>query len=154
METPWNTTIEIAKNSDAQNLAGAMKFNAFSVQSAVAALDQGNLGVPAMGTVAFTLDFSADMHDDKNVTYDIVSTLLKMSLNPSKANIRKVRVTYWKDEKNHNPYHADDVLLTITFDGWISACTVASGGGANHTLSVTFMPRLDSVHFNKVELGN
>ncbi len=54
--------------------------------------------MPSMGTVAFTLDFSADMNDDKNVTFEVTSTLLDMALHPVQQNIRKVRVTYWKDE--------------------------------------------------------
>jgi hypothetical protein len=45
-------------------------------------------------------------------------------------------------------------MCQVSFEGWISNFTIVSGDGHNHTLALSFQPKLDEKQFVKFTLGN
>jgi hypothetical protein len=106
------------------------------------------VAMPSMGSMASTLEFSADIHDRAAVPFETVRKLFDLCNQPTKAKIVDIKVEFWTDENRL------DVILSLTFKGWISSWNVTSGGGTNHILSITLQPQLEANHFIDIKIGN
>lgn len=74
--------------------------------------------------------------------------LFELCNKASKDNIKDIKVEFWTDEKRQ------DVILSLSFKGWISSWNVTSGGGSNHILSITLQPALDKNQYVDIRIGN
>jgi hypothetical protein len=137
MATPSNTTISI----------DGTKLNAFSTHVSLASVVDGT-GMPSMGSLSCGMEFAADMHDTLNVPFASVKKFFDLANMPTQAKIKDIKIEFWKDES-----HAD-ALCTLSFKGWISSWTVASGGGGNHVLNISIHPALDAKNYHELQLGN
>jgi hypothetical protein len=137
MANPANTTISI----------DGIKLNAFSAHIGLSSMTDGT-GMPAMGSLNCAMQFSADMHDTVNVPFSAVKTFFDLANLPTTDKIKDVKLEFWTDESK------TDALCTLSFKGWISSWNIASGGGSNHTLSITLQPALDQKHYHDLQLGN
>ena len=102
----------------------------------------------SMGSMAATLEFSVDIHDQKAVPFTTVRHLYDLCHLPTKDKIKDVKIEFWTDE-NRN-----DVILSLSFRGWVSSWTVSSGGGSNHILSFTMQPELSKDQYVEMAIGN
>jgi hypothetical protein len=127
MSQPSNTTISI---DDA-------KFNAMAAHVSLATVHD-EMGMPMMGTTRCAIECMVDMHDNVNLPYSTLQKLFELSNGVTRDKVRSVKIEFWQDES-----HAD-ALCTYTFQGWISNFVTGSGGGGNHTLSLSIQPALDS----------
>lgn len=121
--------------------------NTFSTLAGISAVADGS-GMPAMGTMAPTLEFSADIHDQKAIPFATVRKLYELCNAPTKDKIKDVKIEFWTDESRV------DVILSLTFRGWISSWIVSSGGGSNHVLSFTLQPELSKTQYLDMKIGN
>jgi hypothetical protein len=137
MANPSNTTITV----------DGTKLNAFSTQVGLATVADST-GMPSMGSLTCSMDFSADMHDTTNVPFATVKKYFDLANIPTKDKIKDVKIEFWTDEKR------TDALCTLAFKGWISSWTISSGGGSNHVLSVSIQPALDQKNYHDLQLGN
>lgn len=137
MANPSNTTITI----------DGTKLNAFSTDIGLSAVADTH-GMPSMGSLTCSIDFSADMHDTVNVPFATVKKYFDLANIPTKDKIKDVKIEFWKDE------HRADALCTLSFKGWVSLWNVSSGGGSNHTLSISIQPALDQSNYHDLQLGN
>lgn len=133
--------------SNASVTIDGLVVNTFSTMAGISALADGN-GMPAMGTMASTMEFSSDIHDKKSMPFDTVKKLFDLCNQPTKEKIKDIKIEFWEDE-NRN-----DVILTLSFKGWISSWSVSSGGGKNHILSITLQPQLDKNQYIDIKVGN
>ena len=137
MANPANTTITI----------DGTKLNAFSTQVGLSTCVDSS-GMPSMGSLTCAIEFSADMHDTTNVPFGTVQKFFNLANLPTKDKIKQVKIEFWQDDATHN------ALCSLSFKGWISSWNVSSGGGANHTLSISIQPALDQQNYHDFSLGN
>ena len=137
MANPANTTITI----------DGTKLNAFSTHIGLTSMTDG-AGMPAMGSLNCAMEFSADMHDTVNVPFAAVKKFFDLANIPTRDKIKDVKIEFWTDDSR------TDALCTLAFKGWISSWTIASGGGSNHTLSLSVQPALDQKNYHDLQLGN
>lgn len=137
MPNPANTTITI----------DGTKLNAFSTHVGLTSSVDGN-GMPLMGSLGCTMQFSADMHDTVNVPFATVKKFFDLANIPTKDKIKDIKIEFWTDDSQA------DALCTLSFKGWISSWSVASGGGANHVLAISIQPALDQKNYHDLQLGN
>ena len=124
-----------------------VKINTFSTLAGISSVADGS-GMPMMGSMAPTLEFSADIHDQKAVPFASVRKLFDLCNLPTKDKIKDVKIEFWTDENR------TDVILSLTFRGWLSSWTVTSGGGSNHILSFSLQPELNQNHYADIKIGN
>jgi len=62
--------------------------------------------------------------------------------------IKQCKLTYWADD------HRQNALSTFSFQGWITQCTILSGGGSNHLLILKFQPLPGEKQFVNIQHGN
>lgn len=137
MANPANTTITV----------DGIKLNAFSTNVGLSSCVDST-GMPSMGSLSCAMEFSADMHDTVNVPFSTVKKYFDLANIPTRDKIKDVKIEFWTDETRA------DALCTLAFKGWISAWHVSSGGGANHTLSISIQPALDQKNYHDLQLGN
>ncbi len=123
------------------------KFNALSAHVGLAT-DHDHTGMPQMGTLRCAIDCTVDMHDNVNLPYGTLQKLFQLANVVTRDKIVDVKVEFWADESQA------DALCTYSFKGWISSWNTSSGAGANHTLSLSLQPALDSKNFVDLKLGN
>ena len=120
MANPSNTTVTIDD----------VKLNAFSMDIGLSTVADPT-GMPSMGSLTCSIDFSADMHDTVNVPFTTVKKHFDLANIPTKNKIKNIKIEFWKNE------HRTDALCTLAFKGWVSALNISSGGGSNHVLSIS-----------------
>lgn len=86
------------------------------------------------------------MHDDANLPFATVQKLFQLANIVTRDKIKDIKIEYWKDDGKK------DVLSTFSFKGWISHFNVSSG--ANHILTISLQPALDSKNFVDLKHGN
>ena len=121
--------------------------NTFSTLAGISSVVDST-GMPAMGTMATTLEFSADIHDQKAIPFTTVRQLYELCHLPTQNKIKDVKIEFWTDENRL------DVILSLTFRGWVSSWNISSGGGSNHILSFTLQPELGKNQFVDMKIGN
>ena len=121
--------------------------NTFSTLAGISSVVDGS-GLPQMGSMAPTLEFSADIHDQRAIPFATVRKLFDLCNLPTRDKIKDVKVEFWTDENR------TDVILSLTFRGWVSSWTVTSGGGTNHILSFSLQPELNQNHYADIKIGN
>lgn len=121
--------------------------NTFSTLAGISSVADGT-GMPSMGAMGATLEFSADIHDQKAIPFTTVRQLYELCHLPTKDKIKDVKIEFWTDENR------TDVILSLTFRGWLSSWNVSSGGGSNHILSFTLQPELDQNQYFDIKIGN
>ncbi len=137
MARPSNATISVDGNS----------FNALSTHFSVSSQHSFD-GMPQMGTLMSTIDFTVDMHDTENLPYGTLQKLFALASNVTRDAIKDIKISFWTDESQQ------DAICTYTFRGWISNFTNTSGGGSNHTLHLSLQPALDPKQFVNISMGN
>jgi len=137
MPQPSNTTITIDGN----------KFNALAAHVSLATVHD-DTGMPMIGSTRCAIECTADMHDTVNLTYSTLQALYDLANGVTREKIKTIKIEFWQDENQA------DALCTYTFQGWISNFTTGSGGGGNHTLSLSIQPALDGKNFINVAMGN
>jgi len=101
-----------------------------------------------MGTTKTSIEVSADIHDDANVSFSVLKNLFELSHTMTRDKIKDIKLEFWKDESQN------DAVCTYSFRGWISKFSIVSGEGSNHTLALSFQPALDSKQFATFNVGN
>lgn len=137
MPQPSNSTVIIDN----------IRFNALTLQFGVST-HHDHTGMPQMGTTYTVIDCTVDMHDTGNLPYANLQRLFELSHTVTRDKIKPVRLQFWQDENQ------TDAVCTYAFDGWISSYMTGSGGGGNHTLSLTIQPALDQKSFINITMGN
>ena len=125
----------------------ALKVDAFSTLSGISAVSDGT-GMPLMGSMASTFEFSIDVHNQDVIPFTTVKTLFELCNQPTKDKIKDIKIEYWKNDEH------DGAIISLAFKGWISSWTISSGGGSNHILSITLQPQLDKSQYLNVQIGN
>ena len=103
---------------------------------------------PKMRTMATTMDFTIDVHDQKSIPFSTVKKLYDLCMLPTTDNIKQIDIHFWTDENR------TDVICQLSFQGWISSWVITSGGGSNHVLSITGQPQLKGNQFIQVDVKN
>ncbi len=137
MPQPSNTTVTV----------DGTKFNALAAHVALSTVHD-DTGMPMMGTTRCAIECTVDMHDSDNLPYGTLQKLFDLSNGVTRDKVKAIKIEFWKDESQA------DALCTYTFQGWISHFVTGSGGGGNHTLSLSIQPALDSKSFINVTMGN
>ena len=137
MAQPANTTITI----------DGTKLNAFSTQVGISTVADAT-GMPAMGSVVASMEFSADMHDTLNVPFASVKKFFDLANLATRDKIKDIKIAFWTDDSR------TDALCTLSFKGWLSSWHISGGGGSNHILSVSIQPALDQKNYHDLQLGN
>lgn len=137
MASPANTTITI----------DGTKLNAFSTQVGISTVADG-AGMPAMGSVVASMEFSADMHDTVNVPFTAVKKFFDLTNLATRDKIKDIKIEFWTDDS------LTDALCTLSFKGWLSSWHINGGGGSNHILSISIQPALDQKNYHDLQLGN
>ena len=133
----YNTTVTI----------DGSEFCAYTGQVGFAALSDSS-GLPNMGTLGCTMEFSADMHDTTALRFEVVRKLFQMSTSVSGDKVKPIKIEFWADD-NH-----DDSLCSLSFNGWISSWTVSTGGDTNRVLSITIQPMVEKNNYYNITIGN
>jgi hypothetical protein len=107
-------------------------------------------GMPMMGSLGCTMQFSADMHDTVNVPFATVKKFFDLANVATRDKVKDIKVEFWTDESRA------DALCTMAFKGWIRSWNVSSGGGddSNHVLAISIQPAMDQKNFQSLQLGN
>lgn len=137
MSSPANTTITV----------DGTKLNAFATHVGLSSVVDTS-GMPAMGSLSCAMEFSADLHDTTNVPFTTVKKYFELANIPTRDKVKDVKIEFWTDENRQ------DAICTLSFKGWISSWNVSSGGGSNHTLSISIQPALDQKNYHDLQLGN
>ncbi len=123
------------------------RFNTLSTKFGMTTVHD-DFGIPMMGSQRITIDVTVDMHDTDNMRFDVLSTLFDLANIVTRDKIKQIQIAYWKDDLQ------DDALCVFRFEGWISNFMTLSGGGSNHTLLLSFQPKLAGSSFHDIQLGN
>jgi hypothetical protein len=107
-------------------------------------------GMPMMGSFNSSIEVIVDLHDNKNMPFSVVKKLFELSKVVTKDKIKDVKIEFWQDENRQ------DVLCSYAFKGWISHWHNGSGGGngANHILSISVQPAIDTKNYNDLRISN
>jgi len=122
------------------------RFNALSVHFGVSAAH--SVGMPAMGSLVYSIEVSVDMHDTRNMPFVTLQKLYKLASTVTKDSIKPIKIEFWSDDSQ------TDAICTYSFNGWISHFGNSSGSGANHTLTLSLQPTLDEKQFVNMTMGN
>ncbi|WP_158823703.1 hypothetical protein [Granulicella sp. S156] len=125
-----------------------MTVNVFSSTAGITSVQDGTSGMPVMGSMVPTLEFSADIHDQHAVPFATVKQLYELCYLPTKDKIKNIKIEFWTDE-NRN-----EAILSLSFKGWVSSWIVTSGGGGNHVLSISVQPTLSNNQYTEMTIGN
>lgn len=79
--------------SNASVTIGDLVVNTFSTLAGISAITDGS-GIPVMGSKACTLEFSADIHDQRAVPFETVRKLFELCNKASKDNIKDIKVEF------------------------------------------------------------
>ena len=137
MASPANTTVTIDGNS----------FNALSTHMGFSTIHDDQ-GMPMMASQVCSISVTVDIHDQQNMPFATLQAIFALSNQLTKDKIRAMKIEYWTDENKQ------DAICVYQFSGWISSFYTISGSGANHILSLTLQPALDSKQFIDVKLSN
>lgn len=121
------------------------KFGAIGARFDVTTRHDGT-GLPLIGSQAFGIEVTVDMHDDENLPFDTMRKLFQLSNQITRDKIKDIKIEFWKDERQQ------DALSVFSFKGWISRFSVTSGH--NHTLTLHLQPALDAKQFVDLQHGN
>ena len=121
--------------------------NTFATTAGFSSLADGN-GMPQMGSMGTTMEFTIDVHDQKAIPFSTVKKLYELCMLPTKDKIKPIDIHFWTDENR------EDVICQLSFNGWISSWVMSSGGGSNHVLSITVQPELKSNRYIQVDMKN
>jgi hypothetical protein len=124
-----------------------VKLYAYTSVAGISALADGS-GMPSMGTMSSTFEFSADVHNKEFVPFATVKKLFDLCNQPTQDKIKDIKMEFWSDDRH------DDVIITISFKGWISSWSISGGGSRNHLLSVSIQPQLGQNQYLDIRLGN
>ncbi len=105
-------------------------------------------GMPMMGSSRLAIECVADMHDEGNLPFSTLSALFQLANVVTRDKIKNIKIEFWRDDSKQ------DVVCTYTFTGWISNYVTGSGGGGNHTLSLSLQPSLDAKQYSDIQIGN
>lgn len=134
-------------HSGATITIGDLKLPVFSTLAGISSVLDGN-GMPAMGTMASTLEFSLDITDKTHAPFDSIKQLFDLCNQPTKDKVKDMKIEFWRDETKQ------DSILSLSFKGWVSSWTVSGGQDNNAILSITLQPRLESNQYIDIRLGN
>jgi hypothetical protein len=123
------------------------KFNAISTHVGITTRHD-QTGLPMMGSLQCSIQFVVNMHDDQNMPFSLLNKLFGLANIVTTDKIKDIKIEYWKDESQQ------DALCTYSFKGWLSHFSTNSGEGANHLLSMTVQPALDTKNFIDLKMGN
>lgn len=137
MAQPSVTTVTIDGN----------KFNAASASFSLATASD-NAGMPQMGSLSCGIDVVVDIHDNQNMPFNTLKSLFELANVVTRDKVKDVKLEFWQDEKRQ------DVICSYAFKGWISHWQTGSGGGGNHTLSMSIQPAIDSKNFSEMKISN
>lgn len=137
MASPANTTVTIDGNS----------FNALSTHVGFNTIHDDQ-GMPLMGAQACTISVTVDIHDQENMPFGTLNALFGLANQLTREKVRDMKIEYWTDENKQ------DAICVYQFRGWISSFYTISGSGANHILSLTLQPALDSKQYVDVKMSN
>ncbi|QEE27821.1 hypothetical protein FTW19_07315 [Terriglobus albidus] len=137
MAKPSVTTVTIDGN----------KFNAFAVNVALSTVSEV-AGMPMMGSLSCNIQVSVDMHDNTNMPFSTLKTLFDLANVVTREKIKDIKVEFWQDDSQQ------DALCTYAFKGWISHWNTGSGDGANHTLTMSLQPTLDTKNYVDLRMSN
>ncbi|WP_419805886.1 hypothetical protein [Terriglobus sp.] len=126
---------------------GENKFNAVSTQVGATTLHD-HAGMPQMGTVAFSISITADMHDNANLPFSVLQNLFSLANVVTRDKVKDVKIEFWADET------MQDALCVYSFRGWISSFFTLTNENSNHLVSLTLQPVLDAQQFAKVTMSN
>lgn len=121
--------------------------NTFAATAGFSTMMDG-VGMPQMGSLATTMDFTIDIHDQVSIPFTTVKKLYDLCMLPTQDKVKQIDVHFWTDEKR------TDVICQLSFQGWISSWVISSGSGGNHVLAITVQPQLKSGQFIHVDLKN
>ncbi|MGD0941603.1 MAG: hypothetical protein ABR905_18045 [Terracidiphilus sp.] len=138
MAQPCNTTVTVDGN----------KFDAHTAHVGISTVHD-HTGMPQVGGPHYTIDCSVDLHDTVNIPYTTLSRLYDLANIVNRDKIVPIKVEFWTDETQ------DDAICTYSFDGWISEFhTIGGASGENHSLQMTFIPKLDERQYVSMKMGN
>jgi hypothetical protein len=126
---------------------GDDKFNALAVQMGITTLHDHH-GMPQMGSMAFSISVTVDMHDTENMKFTTINNLFNLANGVTHDKIKDIKIEYWQDEQKV------DALCVYSFSGWISSFFTISGEHSNHMISMTLQPELNDKQFAKIALSN
>ncbi len=122
-------------------------FNALSVHVSVSTI-HGSVGMPSMGALACSMEVTVDMHDTENMPYATLQKLFNLASTVTRDSIKDIKIQFWTDDSQQN------AICTYSYRGWIAHYSTSSGGGSNHTLSLSLQPELDAKQFVNITMGN
>ena len=126
---------------------GEFKFNALSAQ--VGAMTMHDLqGMPQIGSSAFTISLTADMHDNGALPFLTLQGLFDLSHKLTKDKVKDIKIEFWTDERKM------DAICVYSFRGWVSSFFTISSPDTNHLLSTSIQPALEPNHFVKISMSN
>lgn len=137
MANPSNCTVTI----------DGTKLNAFSANVGLSS-GADESGMPLMGSLGCSAQFSADMHDTVNVPYSTVKKFFDLANVATRDKIKDIKIEFWTDESKQ------DALCVLSFKGWIRSWNVSTGTDANHVLAVTLEPAMNQKNFQNLQLSN
>jgi len=123
------------------------KFDALSA-SVSFATQSDRAGLPIMGSFHASIDFIIDLHDNKNLPFSTLKKLFELAKVVTKDKVKDIKIEFWQDENRQ------DVLCSYAFKGWISHWNTGSGGGGNHTLTLSVQPAIDTSNYNDLRISN
>jgi hypothetical protein len=143
-----NTKIQI---SNPQEEEDSLTLYAFSSTAGISSIADGT-GMPQMGQNATSFHFTVDACDTDMTPFAVVQQLFNLCFLPDSTKFRTFKMTFWGDD---NPSLENRlVILTLTFEGWVSSWNLSSGGGIAHALAFTLEPKLLGSQAMKITLGN
>ena len=123
------------------------KFNAFSVNVSLSTASE-MAGMPMMGSLNSNIQVSVDMHDNTNLPFGTLKALFDLVNIVTRDKIKDIKIEFWQDDSQN------DALCTYSFKGWISHWNTGSGGGGNHTLTMSLQPSLDTKNYLDLKMSN
>jgi hypothetical protein len=125
--------------------------NKFSATSASLSLATASdlAGMPQMGSLSCGINVVVDIHDNQNMPFGTLKKLFELANVVTKDKIKDIKIEFWQDDSRQ------DVICSYAFKGWISHWHTGSGGaGANHLLSMSIQPAIDSKNFSELRISN
>ena len=101
-----------------------------------------------MGSLNCNIQVSVDMHDNTNMPFSTLKTLFDLANVVTREKIKDIKIEFWQDDSQQ------DALCTYAFKGWISHWNTGSGDGANHTLTMSLQPTLDTKNYVDLRMSN
>lgn len=124
-----------------------MKFDALSTHVGLSTTHDDR-GMPMMGSLTCSISVTVDMHDSGNLPFSTLQQLFGFANGVVSSKVKPIKIEYWTDETQ------TDALCVYQFKGWVSNFSTMSGGGANHILSLSLQPALDTKNFTDLQISN